>query len=226
MVLIRDGREVGTKAWSRSPGSARSPRSARPVATPMAATTCSPRRPADSRSNPSMRRRSRTWSPTSTPLDDEVGDEPRAERLAAAAIRRFVRYLDLMRARDGESTGGLDIRVEIESHEPAPDDRRRVDAERRPVPSSTTDAGPPTRRDLTSPTIRPSSPTCSRASSRSSSRGARPCSRRQTTVDRLRWPDRPARARSPAARGDGSDYFTPDPGDARRGSPQLTAFAI
>ena len=50
-----------------------------------------------------------------TPLDDEVGDEPRAERLAAAAIRRFVRYLDLMRARDGETTEVLDIRVEIES---------------------------------------------------------------------------------------------------------------
>ena len=52
-----------------------------------------------------------------TPLDDEVGDEPRAERLAAAAIRRFVRYLDLMRARDGETTEVLDIRVEIESQQ-------------------------------------------------------------------------------------------------------------
>ena len=57
-----------------------------------------------------------------TPLDDEVGDEPRAERLAAAAIRRFVRYLDLMRARDGETTEVLDIRVEIESqHDDGPD---------------------------------------------------------------------------------------------------------
>jgi len=50
-----------------------------------------------------------------TPLDDDVGDEARAERLAARAIRRFVRYLDLMRARDGEDTEELDIRVEIES---------------------------------------------------------------------------------------------------------------
>jgi Lon protease-like protein len=50
-----------------------------------------------------------------TPLDEEVGDEPRAERLAAAAIRRFVRYLDLVRAREGETTEVLDIRVEIES---------------------------------------------------------------------------------------------------------------
>src|SRR6187399_3528382 len=50
-----------------------------------------------------------------TPLEDEVGDEPRAERLAATAIRRFVRYLDLMRARDGETVEALDIRVEVES---------------------------------------------------------------------------------------------------------------
>ena len=50
-----------------------------------------------------------------TPLDDEVGDEGRAERLAAGAIRRFVRYLDLIRARDGESSEVLDIRVEIEA---------------------------------------------------------------------------------------------------------------
>ena len=39
-----------------------------------------------------------------TPLEDEVGDEARAERLAASAIRRFVRYLDLMRAREGETS--------------------------------------------------------------------------------------------------------------------------
>src|SRR3954468_3550122 len=53
-----------------------------------------------------------------TPLEDEVGDEMRAERLAAKAIRRFVRYLDLMRARDGESSEVLDIRVEVDSQEP------------------------------------------------------------------------------------------------------------
>ena len=50
-----------------------------------------------------------------TPLDDEVGDEPRAERLAATAIGRFVRYLELMRARDGETADVLDIQVEIEA---------------------------------------------------------------------------------------------------------------
>ena len=50
-----------------------------------------------------------------TPLADEVGDEARAERLAASAIRRFIRYLDLMRARDGETNEVLDIRVEVDS---------------------------------------------------------------------------------------------------------------
>lgn len=52
-----------------------------------------------------------------TPLDDEVGDESRAERLAATAIRRFVQYLELMRARDGETVESLDIRVELETNE-------------------------------------------------------------------------------------------------------------
>ncbi len=57
-----------------------------------------------------------------TPLDDEVGDEARAERLAASAIRRFVRYLDLMRAREGETSEVLDIRVEVESAQVETDD--------------------------------------------------------------------------------------------------------
>jgi len=60
-----------------------------------------------------------------TPLEDEVGDEARAERLAASAIRRFVRYLELMRAREGETSEVLDIRVEVDSvapDDPAPDD--------------------------------------------------------------------------------------------------------
>jgi uncharacterized protein len=57
-----------------------------------------------------------------TPLEDEVGDEPRAERLAASAIQRFVRYLDLMRARDGETAEVLDIRVELDTDGPAADD--------------------------------------------------------------------------------------------------------
>jgi len=56
-----------------------------------------------------------------TPLDEAVGDEPRAERLSAAAIRRFVRYLELMRARDGETAQVLDIQVELDAPEDAED---------------------------------------------------------------------------------------------------------
>jgi Lon protease-like protein len=83
-----------------------------------------------------------------TPLDDEVGDEDRAERLAAGAIHRFVRYLDLMRARDGESSEVLDIRVEIEAGEPDPN----ADPRETPEPEVTAaEAEPPTRRDLDIP---------------------------------------------------------------------------
>ncbi|HEV8282555.1 MAG TPA: LON peptidase substrate-binding domain-containing protein [Candidatus Limnocylindrales bacterium] len=84
-----------------------------------------------------------------TPLDDEVGDESRAERLAARAIQRFVRYLDLMRARDGESSEVLDIRVEIEASVGEPDDD--VDPDAAAEPELTSDAEPPTRRDLDIP---------------------------------------------------------------------------
>ena len=52
-----------------------------------------------------------------TPLEDEVGDETLAEQLAASAIRRFVRYLELMRAREGETSEVLDIRVELDNAE-------------------------------------------------------------------------------------------------------------
>ena len=85
-----------------------------------------------------------------TPLEDEVGDEPRAERLAATAIRRFVRYLDLMRARDGESIEALDIRVEIE----APDDAAPASAGAREALATGADDDedePPTRADLVIP---------------------------------------------------------------------------
>ncbi len=55
-----------------------------------------------------------------TPLEDDIGDEARAERLAATAVRRFVRYLELMRIREGETGEALDIRVELDS--PASDE--------------------------------------------------------------------------------------------------------
>jgi Lon protease-like protein len=92
-----------------------------------------------------------------TPLDDEVGDEPRAERLAATAIRRFVRYLDLMRARDGETAEVLDIRVEVETmgDDDDEDASLAVDADTPfgpPQPEVTIASNePPTRHDLVIP---------------------------------------------------------------------------
>jgi Lon protease-like protein len=82
-----------------------------------------------------------------SPLEDEVGDEPRAERLAAAAIRRFVRYLDLMRAREGETTEVLDIRVEID----APDEPSAPAGAPEPAASAAGAGEPATRADLTIP---------------------------------------------------------------------------
>jgi len=88
-----------------------------------------------------------------TVLDDEVGDEPRAERLAATAIRRFVRYLDLMRARDGETAEVLDIRVEIDAGDDDEPDRPTGIAE--PAMSSrddeADDGGNGRTHDLTMP---------------------------------------------------------------------------
>jgi Lon protease-like protein len=56
---------------------------------------------------------------TVTGLDDDVGDEEAAEKLSAAAVARFVKYLELLRTRDGEDGDILDIRVELETREPS-----------------------------------------------------------------------------------------------------------
>jgi ATP-dependent protease La (LON) substrate-binding domain len=88
-----------------------------------------------------------------TPLEDEVGDEARAERLSASAIRRFVRYLELMRARDGETTEVLDIRVEVDGRDGGSndtDDDGDLDAataDDSDVPEPMTETGPSARED-------------------------------------------------------------------------------
>ena len=95
-----------------------------------------------------------------TPLEDEVGDEPRAGRLAETAVSRFVRYLELMRARDGETAEVLDIRVELDASGPDDDIGAVADIE----PGATRGSGaatlepadeaedePPTARDLKIP---------------------------------------------------------------------------
>jgi Lon protease-like protein len=52
-----------------------------------------------------------------TLLDDEVADPDEARRLANLATRRFVRYLELLQPRDGESTEEIDISVEVETED-------------------------------------------------------------------------------------------------------------
>ena len=94
-----------------------------------------------------------------TPLEDEVGDEARAERLSASAIRRFVRYLELMRARDGETSEVLDIRVEVDSSGAGDGDVGDPIERAAPVAPVAADEGDPTpqledtdrRRDLVIP---------------------------------------------------------------------------
>jgi hypothetical protein len=95
-----------------------------------------------------------------TPLEDEVGDEARAERLAASAIRRFVRYLELMRIREGETGEALDIRVELDSSLVAAesDDPDAPGGEPGDVPDGSLDADPEGEVETTSLTI-PDDPT-------------------------------------------------------------------
>jgi Lon protease-like protein len=55
-----------------------------------------------------------------TALEDEVGDEAVARRLANRTTRRFVHYLELLQPRDGESAEEIDVRVEVETENVMP----------------------------------------------------------------------------------------------------------
>ena len=55
-----------------------------------------------------------------TELEDEVGDEEAARLLANRTTRRFVRYLELLQPRDGETADEIDIRVEVETENVMP----------------------------------------------------------------------------------------------------------
>ncbi len=55
-----------------------------------------------------------------TILDDELGDPDLSRELANRATRRFVRYLELLQPRDGETADEIDIRVEVETEDAMP----------------------------------------------------------------------------------------------------------
>ena len=48
-------------------------------------------------------------------LDEAVGDDDTAHRLAMKATRRFVTYLELLQPRTGETADEIDVRVEVEA---------------------------------------------------------------------------------------------------------------
>jgi hypothetical protein len=50
-------------------------------------------------------------------LDESIGDEETAHRLAMRATRRFVTYLELLQPRSGETADEIDVRVEIETED-------------------------------------------------------------------------------------------------------------
>jgi hypothetical protein len=54
-----------------------------------------------------------------TSLSEVVADEDLAGRLSNRATRRFVRYLELLQPRPGETADEIDVRVEVETEDPS-----------------------------------------------------------------------------------------------------------
>ncbi len=90
-------------------------------------------------------------------LDETVGDDDTAHRLAMKATRKFVTYLELLQPRAGEIADEIDVRVEVEA---ADDDEKTADegstdaaeAEDRPASEPAGDpADTPRRRRVTIP---------------------------------------------------------------------------
>lgn len=62
-------------------------------------------------------------------LDEDVGDDAVAHRLAMTATRRFVTYLELLQPRSGETAEEIDVRVEIETDDVDVDEDESDDAD-------------------------------------------------------------------------------------------------
>ncbi|MBA2381220.1 MAG: LON peptidase substrate-binding domain-containing protein [Chloroflexi bacterium] len=89
-------------------------------------------------------------------LEETVGDEEAAHRLAMTATRRFVSYLELLQPRSGETADDIDVRVEVETDEEHEDDETQTGDEvgeaasgDEDVPNAGTDA--PRRRRVMIP---------------------------------------------------------------------------
>lgn len=86
-------------------------------------------------------------------LDETVGDPAIAQQLAMSATRRFVTYLELLQPRSGETSEDIDVRVEVETA-PAAEDEPDDEPEDEPEPEEEAgestaaegDAEPPPRR--------------------------------------------------------------------------------
>jgi hypothetical protein len=70
-------------------------------------------------------------------LSETVGHEETAHRLAMTATRRFVKYLELLQPRSGETADEIDVRVEVETSD---------DDEDAPTGDAPAEGAPTTRR--------------------------------------------------------------------------------
>jgi len=59
-------------------------------------------------------------------LDEQVGDPEAAQRLVMRTTRRFVTYLELLQPRDGETADEIDVRVEVETED---DEEEEIETE-------------------------------------------------------------------------------------------------
>ncbi len=86
-------------------------------------------------------------------LDEQVGDPAVAQRLAMTATRRFVTYLELLQPRSGETADEIDVRVEVET-EDEDEETAAVDAAETPDEDTgvgDADADAPRKRRVTIP---------------------------------------------------------------------------
>ena len=62
-------------------------------------------------------------------LDEQLGDPEAAQRLVMRTTRRFVTYLELLQPRDGETADEIDVRVEVETEDEEEEDDEEDEAE-------------------------------------------------------------------------------------------------